>query len=329
MTWNRCYQPPDSAQWQGRPDLSPGSCFFQLINMLNLMEAWPTLPEQKKFALLGFCCDEGIRRNFGRPGAIEGPDAIRQMLAKLPMHRQDIQLFDAGNITCTDGNLEASQAALSTAVAMLLAKQITPIVLGGGHEVAFGHYQGIAQTFPEKNLGIINFDAHFDMRPMLDHNKGSSGTPFLQIAEMHHKNKRRFDYNCVGIQHTGNTPSLLNTAKQFETKILWADELHLRHNGMTTDFTDRIIDQNEMIYLSLCLDVFASAFAPGVSATQPLGLYPWHVIPLIRELAASGKVVSFDIAELSPKLDIGNTTARLAAMLIYEFIHHYHKGYKD
>lgn len=331
MTWNSCYQPPDQAQWQGRADLPSASCFFQIIHMLDLTKttAWPALSDQTNFVLVGFCCDEGIRRNLGRTGATEGPHAIRQALAKLPVHKHHFQLFDAGNITCTDGDLETSQAALRDVVTMLLSKKMTPIVLGGGHEVAWGHYQGIAQAFPEKNLGIINFDAHFDMRPMLEGHKGSSGTPFLQIAEMHHANKRRLDYNCVGIQHTGNIQSLFDTAKKFDTKILYADDLHQGHSGITVDFIDRIIDQNEKVYLSLCLDVFASAFAPGVSATQPLGLYPWHIIPMIRALAASGKVISYDIAELSPQHDIANNTAKLAATLIYEFIHHHNEEPRD
>ncbi len=331
MTWNRCYQPPDKNLWQGREDSPPESCFFQIVHMLDLVsnKAWPNANHQAQFAILGFCCDEGIRRNHGRTGAAEGPDIIRQALAKLPIHKHHFTLFDAGNILCADGDLEASQAALSEAVHMLLTKKITPIILGGGHEVAWGHYQGIVKAFPDKNLGIINFDAHFDMRPKLEANKGSSGTPFLQIADMHQSKQHRFDYNCVGIQRTGNIQSLLDTARHFNTKILWADDLHLEHSGIMVDFIDRIIDQNEIIYLSLCLDVFASAFAPGVSATQPLGLFPWHIIPMIRALAASGKVISYDVAELCPPHDIANSTAKLAATLIYEMIHHHNEEPRD
>ena len=115
----------------------------------------------------------------------------------------------------------------------------------------------------------------------------------------------------------------LTPRKQFNTKIILADELHQGQLEKCVDFIDRIIDQNEMIYLSLCLDVFSAAYAPGVSAMQPLGLTPWHVIPLIRQLAASGKVISYDIAELSPRYDIDQRTAKLAANLIYEITHHH------
>lgn len=328
MTWNSRYLSPDPTQWKGRTDSPSGTCFFQIIQMLNLLESTsPPLATNNKgnFALLGFRCDEGIRRNLGRVGAAEGPSAIRQALARLPVQKHDFQLFDAGNIVCLDGDLEESQKALGEVIAILLHQGITPIVLGGGHELAWGHYQGIESAFPNKSLGIINFDAHFDMRPKLPDNKGSSGTPFLQIAEAHKAAHRRFDYNCIGIQHAGNIRPLLETAKKYDTKVIWADELHQGQHEKCVDFIDRVIDQNEIIYLSLCLDVFASAFAPGVSAAQPLGLYPWHIIPLIRQLAASGKVISYDVVEMSPRYDIDHITSKLAANLIYEFIHHHNE----
>lgn len=325
MIWNTRYLPPDPTQWQGRNDLPAASCFFQIIKMLNLLDGNPIEITQPTFALIGFRCDEGIRRNAGRAGAAEGPTALRQALAKLPVHKQNFSCFDAGSIACADGDLEVSQQALGEVVSLLITNKIIPIVIGGGHELAWGHYQGIADAFPDKHLGIINFDAHFDMRPLLPGNKGSSGTPFLQIATAHHATKRRLDYNCIGIQHTGNIRHLFDTAKHYNTKVILADELHMGQQEKCVDFLDRVIDQNEIVYTSICLDVFAAAFAPGVSAIQPLGLFPWHVIPLIRQLAASGKVTSYDIAELSPRYDFDQCTAKLAANLIYEIMHHHNE----
>lgn len=324
MSWQAHYLPPDPTIWQGRLDTPPRSCFFQIIQMIDLIKK-NSIPATKQpvFALIGFRCDEGIRRNFGRVGAAEGPKAIRQILAKLPVQTQTFTIFDAGDIFCTDGDLESAQTAFAEVIALLLEHDIKPIALGGGHELAWGHYQGIAQIYPDKHLGILNFDAHFDMRPLLPDGKGSSGTPFLQIAKAHQAAKRRFDYNCVGIQHAGNIRQLFETAKQFNTKIILADELHQGQQMKCIDFIDRVIDQNEIIYLSLCLDVFSADTAPGVSAPQPLGLLPWHVIPLVRQLAASGKIISIDIVELSPRYDIDQRTAKLAANLIYEYIHHH------
>lgn len=322
MSWNTCYIPPDKTIWRGRADTPPESAFFQIIQMLNLLQADIEI-KQPTFALIGFKSDEGIKRNNGRIGAAEGPMAIRQAFAKLPIQHQNFSCFDAGNIICSHGNLEEAQQALGEVVAILLREKVIPIVLGGGHELAWGHYQGIAEAYPQKNLGIINFDAHLDMRPLLSGNKGTSGTPFLQIAEDCKTANRKFDYNCIGIQHTGNSRQLFETAKKYHTNIVWADELQQGQTQKCVDFIDRVIDENDIVYTSICLDVFAAPFAPGVSAVQPLGIWPWHVIPLIRQLAASKKVISYDIAELSPRYDIDQRTAKLAANFIYEIIHHH------
>lgn len=323
MSWKDHYIAPDQTIWQGRPDTPAFSSFFQIMQMANLLDEKPLDLSIPAFALIGFRCDEGIRRNLGRVGAAEGPKAIRHALAKLPIQKQGFACFDAGDIVCSDDDLEAAQAAFGEVIALLLEKGLKPIALGGGHELAWGHYQGLAKVFPDKHLGIINFDAHFDMRPLLPGGKGTSGTPFLQIAQDHEANKRRFDYNCLGIQHAGNIRQLFETAKQYNTHIILADELHEGQQQKCVDFVDRVIDQNEIIYLSLCLDVFAADSAPGVSAPQPLGLLPWHVIPLVRQIAASGKVISYDIVEMSPRYDIDHRTAKLAANLIYEYIHHH------
>jgi formiminoglutamase len=321
MSWTTRYLPPDPNQWRGRADAPPLSCFFQIISILNLLQMPETPVTYPAFAVIGFRSDEGIRRNAGRVGAADGPAAIRHALGKIPLHNETFSLFDAGSITCADEDLEASQKALGAVIDILLTKGIIPIVLGGGHEVAWGNYQGIARKYTQERLGIINFSAYFDMRPLLPGFKGSSGTPFLQIAEAHTSSGRKFDYNCIGIQHVSNIRQLFDTARSFGTNIIFADELHHSYAEQSAAFIRRIIQDNDLIYVSLSLDVFAAAYAPGVSASQPSGLAPWNIIPLLRQLAASGKVVSYDIAELSPRYDVSNHTAKLAATLVYEIIH--------
>jgi formiminoglutamase len=179
----------------------------------------------------------------------------------------------------------------------------------------------------KEKIGIINFDAHFDMRPLLPGNQGSSGTPFLQIAQAHAQNKRRFDYNCIGIQPSGNMQALFDTAKQYDVNVITAEQLYKKDEESSLKWLDDILKRNDMAYLSLCLDVFATPYAPGVSAPQILGLTPWQVLPLVKHLAASGKIIAYDVAEFSPQYDIDHRTAKLAAAFIHAFIHH-HKAYQ-
>jgi formiminoglutamase len=80
------------------------------------------------------------------------------------------------------------------------------------------------------------------------------------------------------------------------------------------------VESADKIYLTMCLDVFSSAFAPGVSAPQPFGLHPEIVMSLMKYVLLFKKVIHFDIAEISPRFDNDNQTAKLAAIFIYALI---------
>ena len=321
MAWIDHYRTPHPQDWQGRDDAPPHSSFFQVVKPLNLNE----LPEDAAlngFAIIGFACDEGIRRNFGRVGAIEGPHAFRIAFAKLPIHRHDCAIYDAGDILCLHQDLETAQIMLGEAVHLLLSIGLTPIIIGGGHELAYGHYQGVIHTI-NKPYALINFDAHYDMRPLPPEQTGSSGTPFLQIAtDLEHK-KFPFHYYCLGIQPTGNTDALFNTANSHHVQTCLASVFHDDNKTAITEFMNLIHKNNCPRTVSICLDVFGIQYAPGVSAPQVLGLSPFHVLPLLKQLASSGKVLSYDLAELSPAHDEDHRTAKLAAHLVYDIVHHH------
>lgn len=321
------YQPTDQQCWQGRidnPEIKER--VHQVIQLLDLSsKEFLENISADNFCLLGFCCDEGVVRNLGRPGAAQGPDALRKSLASLPSQFQDT-IYDAGNIICQNQNLEAAQKALGQAIELLTNLELSVIVLGGGHEVAWGHYQGLEKFTSNKKLGIINFDAHYDLRPLLENNLGSSGTPFLQVANARAESNNNFDYCCVGVQETANTPSLFKQAEKLKVKTILASKLHSDFQQVKTELI-AYSQQFDALYITLCLDVFAHSAAPGVSAPQVDGLYPHQMLTLLSELVKNRKlnqVIYFDIAELAPKYDRDNQTARLAASCLHQFICSFH-----
>lgn len=322
--FDNLYLQPTQEYWQGRKDIPAHSAFFQIVQLLNLKQPIQISHSIKNFALLGFQCDEGVRRNFGKVGAALGPSTLRHALAKFPVHRNDFIFYDAGDIICLDNDLETAQAMLGEAVALLLQSGFIPIVIGGGHEIAWGHYQGIRKFIKHKNLGIINFDAHLDMRNLSADGKGNSGTPFLQMALDCQKNNDHFDYHCIGVQKSGNIQQLFDNAKKYKAKITFADEIHDNNIEKFEHDLNQILNQNEWIYLTICLDVFSSAIAPAVSSPQPLGVFAQQIMPYIAKIIQSKKVISFDIAEFCPKFDHNHMTEKLVASLVYEYIHFYH-----
>lgn len=312
------YQPTSAEQWTGR---AHDKRLFELVKRLDLQGDITLSPNKKSLVFLGFGCDEGVIRNQGRKGAKTGPDHLRKALGNNASHiTESIEIYDAGNVVCDDKDLEKAQELLAHYVATLIKAGATPILMGGGHEIAWGHFQGINKALPKADISVMNIDAHLDLRPKIEGKKGSSGTSFMQIAEIHRDEGLNFDYTCLGLQKSANSEIAFAMAEKLQTKMVFAETIHQGGEGVCAPILEELIVRADKIYLSVCLDVFATPYAPGVSAPQVLGLTPWQVLPLIKQLAASGKIVGFDIAELNPHYDREGRTAQLAAALIAEFI---------
>ncbi len=319
--WTTGYAPPDLSPWTGRIDSSDDYDAFrwhQWIRLLDLSGTPEPCTGPLGVALLGFCCDEGIRRNLGRAGAVHGPKAIRKELGNLPcwFHRA-LTLHDAGDVHCTGGDLERAQAALVQAVKRVLELGYFPIVLGGGHETAYGHFSGL-RSHLGRALAIVNFDAHFDLRPYPQ--GGTSGTMFRQIADDCASAGEAFRYLCLGVQRYGNTVDLFRTAERLGVRHLLSKELADMPMDRLQAFLAAFSDGTEDLHVTICADVFSSAFAPGVSAAQPLGMDPEQAFQVLAWLFGTGKVRGFDVCEVSPRFDQDSTTASLAKVLVFSAV---------
>lgn len=308
--------------WQGRTDgLTPDALrWHQVVKIAG--DTLPVLePGQKGIAFLGFACDEGVRRNKGRTGAVAGPAALRKICANFPVHFDHHILLDAGDIVCDGQQLEAAQEALSARVQQLLAAGYLPVLFGGGHEIAYGHERGIRQFMQgEEQLGIINFDAHFDLREP-DAAGPSSGTGFWQMAQDRKAAGKPFHYLALGIQQNSNTRRLFNTADELGVEYLPASLFQPKYHERLIGAIQAFMSRNDRIYLTTCLDVFAAPYAPGVSATAYNGLVPDALfLDCFRTILRSGKLAGVDIAELNPSLDEDDRTAKLAASLVFEIV---------
>ena len=302
--------------WSGRLDSSSSERFHQKIQAFSSLRAEQCA--SPAVALLRFACDAGVVRNHGRAGARLGPRALCAQLANLCLPEDfSWHLYEAGEVICPADELEKSQQELAQHIHAVRAAGCLPLILGGGHETAWATFQGIKPSSPARRLGVINFDAHFDLRPLQGPEQlGNSGTAFNQIAQWYADNSLPFDYSCIGIQPSSNSLSLWRRSQELGVGVVTAEDLHLRGSGRAEALIEALIERCDEIYLSLCLDVFAAAYAPGVSAPAPLGLTPWQVLPLLQILVASGKVVAMDVVELSPPFDEGQRTAKLAAAMV-------------
>jgi formiminoglutamase len=314
------YIPTTPEHWQGRydgdaPDLKR---WHQHLRYMNLEHPGLAPANKGAVAILGFACDEGVRRNQGRIGAAQGPAALRAACASFPIHEACPELWDVGTVHCPDQDLEQAQASLGQCVTQLLALGYRPLLFGGGHEITYGHYLGLRQAYPRARIGIVNFDAHFDIRPVDPAVGPSSGTGFWQITQA----DSLVSCLTLGIQPHSNTAQLFALAKAAGLQY---------HTGAEFNYEDRpTLLQHlrtwerdvDLIYVTICMDVFAAAFAPGVSAPANIGILPDKVFrDCLQLLLQSPKCMTMDIAELNPSLDIDRHTARLAAAWAYAYVY--------
>ena len=262
--------------------------------------------------LVGYVCDEGVQRNQGRIGARKGPKSVRNKLGKLPIHHTTKKIVDFGDVICLDTYLEDCQKALSKTISALIKQHVLPVAIGGGHDIAYANFNGIKDAIKnvsKNKIGIINFDAHFDLRAV--ETAANSGTPFNQILS----ENDTVSYFAIGIQQQSNTKELFEIAEKHKVSYVSNFECETFNENLKRKL-NAFIKNVDYLYITIDLDGFSSAYAPGVSAPSSLGFAPHFAYKVLAFLFESKKVISCDIAELNPDFDTDEHTASLAAKLI-------------
>lgn len=302
------------ADWTGRDDLAEGHDGRRWHQIVTLGGS----PKAGDVVLIGYACDAGVRRNGGRVGAAQGPAAIRRMLANLPAW-PGLALRDLGDVTCDGDAMEAAQATLAGQVAATLAAGAFPVSLGGGHDIAFASFAGLCDSLGSvggqqaPRIGIVNLDAHLDLRADAT---PSSGTPFRQAAELCRDRGWPFHYACLGASLFANTAALFRRAGDLDVRILTDERIAAEGQAALVAALDAFAAGVDHLFLTIDLDVLPAAAAPGVSAPAALGVAAAIVEAAIDRLAATGKLRLADIAEMNPRHDIDDRTARIAARLV-------------
>ncbi len=274
--------------------------------------------------LVGMPFDHGVLLNHGRPGATEGPTAFRQALLRLGTtydgeHQVDfdhLRLADAGDVQVVPEDVPASHERLTAVVEAVLAQDAIPVVIGGGHDATFATVRALQHRW--SSCGGINVDAHLDMRPVEDGRIGS-GTPYRRILEeLQVPGESLVEF---GLHSYANSREHLEYAAQQGVRCHSAGQLE--EDGWRATWERelaRLAGRCEALFVSIDLDVFPAAFAPGVSAPGVAGPSPETVRAMAFQAGRNPKVQLFELMELNPKFDIDERTARLAVMLLAAFL---------
>ncbi|AVQ28737.1 formimidoylglutamase [Fusobacterium ulcerans] len=289
--------------WHGRFDSNEDID----LRIWQIVKPFDDVSKEYGICFVGYDTDDGIKRNQGRIGAEKGSNAIRKAIQSFPIV-ENLKIYDYQNLK--NKVLEEAQKEYSLKISNVIKKGIFPIGLGGGHDIAFASYSGIRKAYPDKKIGIVNFDTHLDMRPY--DNGATSGTSFKQILD----EDKNVKYSIVGFKKQGNTKRLIDTAKNYNVLILDEED----DEKFINDELKKYLADADILYVTFCMDVFNASDAPGVSAPTIMGLDPKKGKRILREIMNTGKVVCIDFAEVSPEYDIDSRTAKLAGSLIYDIM---------
>tara|TARA_Y100000310_G_C20524826_1_gene735483 strand:+ start:230 stop:1087 length:858 start_codon:yes stop_codon:yes gene_type:complete len=249
-----------------------------------------------------------------RQGASQGPQAIRKASKdRLTFSHKgktnqviperglfSASLFDQGDIKKKD---------LTKFIKNLAPTQF-PIVLGGDHSITYFTIKGLADKY--KKLAVVYLDAHPDL---VSSQQNYYGSVVFDICEFPHINPKQIVE--VGIRSI--EPEERRNLKNKKIKSFTA--LDLSEQGVLKIFSKikRIVGRTPT-HLSIDLDVIDPAFAPGVDMPAPFGLTSNEYLSLIKQCAKKLNLVGLGIMEMSPRYDIQQRTAQLAAKSIVEIV---------
>ena len=176
------------------------------------------------------------------------------------------------------------------------------IMLGGEHTLTIGGVKAAKKIFP--NLGVVQIDAHADLRDSYQNNVFSHACAMRRIID---------DISLF----------------QIGIRSLSKEEFQLmQERNITTLFSHELSDRNldsffaklpENIYLTIDMDGFDPAVVPGVGTPEPGGLTWEKVDQILERISARSKIRAFDIVELRPLADEARSEIT-AARLLYRIL---------
>lgn len=259
------------------------------------------------WAIIGLPDDRGVALNGGRPGAAHGPAAIRKWLSRL-ISPQELSLADLGDMEMSD-DLHADHDRAAQAIAIALGKAERVAILGGGHDWGFSPISALLQG---GRTGFINFDAHLDVRPDKVHH---SGTSYWRALEGGVKGS---DASWFGVQSAATSVAHVEYVEAHGGRISWGDQPAQDPDWIAHALNEEMVEY-DYLDVTLDMDVFSMADAPGVSAPQAIGIPAFELLAVLSNALKMSQLRTFGIYETAPPLDgAAEPTSRLAARCLWE-----------
>lgn len=300
------------------------------------------------FVLLGLPEDIGVRANFGRGGAYSAWEPALNNVLNVQSNsflRGD-ELLVLGHIDFEDLmqrsnklNLKKDGAIqklrklctevderVSTVVQQIVQAGKIPVIIGGGHNNAYGNLKGAARGLrllgktKTAAINCINCDAHSDFRPLEGRH---SGNGFSYAFHEHFLSR----YAIVGLHENYNSEAVLNQLKNHSKRIQFSllEDIGIREQKTFKQAVNEAIKFAAVDFYGLELDMDAIENIPA-SAKTSSGISPNEARQYVSLGAKNKRVAYLHIAEAAPVLShikTDNKTGKLIAYLVTDFMKSY------
>lgn len=277
-------------EWEG-PTFDPNDEHFgDIIETISIEKA-----DDYRAVLVGEPFDAG---QVSVRGAMYGPEGLRQSIAETKTHHLNQgpvePVGDLGDIEIPHGrDLNEIHELIKSVVQKVHAAETFPILLGGGHDLGYPNSISLLDLY--NDVGVINFDAHADVREVVDY--PYNGTPFRQALE-----DGLAEYAFLGGRHFETSTPYVKYMQENGCTIVPAPEL----TSSPIESIDKAFDQMgyvDAIHVSCDLDVLDISVASGLTAPTPGGLNSRELFECLNYVVQSDKVVSFDLIGCAPPLE--------------------------
>ncbi len=170
----------------------------------------------------------------------------------------------------------------------ILNKNLFPLTLGGEHSITPGCIRPFAKKY--KNICILHFDAHADLRNSYNNEKYSHASAIRRCLD--NKNISLISFGIRNISKE-EIPYLKKNSKRID--IFWAKD---KKKWDLKRFKNLIRKKN--VYLTFDVDGFDSSLMPATGTPEPGGLFWYETLEIIKIAAKNSNIVGADINELAP-----------------------------
>ena len=245
-----------------------------------------------------------------RPGTRFAGPAIRQdsigMEWYSPYFNMDLKDYgtcDIGDLDLPMGDVEKDLKEISRVTSLILKDGNKTMMIGGEHLVTLGTIREYVKKY--KDLNIIHFDAHTDLRE-----------EFLG-RELSHATVLRKCYDLL----EGGTIYQFGIRSGDRSEFEWA-KTHIHQHLFDTEGLDEAIEalKDKPVYITIDLDVLDPSVFPGTGTPEAGGITFKELEAAILKMRKLNNIVGADMVELSPDYDTSHVSTQVACKVLRELV---------